>query len=82
MSKSHGGGESSRKPKKNKGDKCSEEKKGDKPHGSESKSDSKMVSQEQVLESPHHSLQIAGSSTEEGLNKSYKKSKKHGKKIA
>ena len=78
-SKSHGSGESSSKPKKDKGDKCSKQEKGDKPCGSESKSGSKTTSQEQVLESLHHSQCIAGSSPEGGHHKSHKKLKKHGK---
>ena len=84
LSKSHGSGKSSSKPKKDKkdkGDKCSKEEKGHKPHGSESKSSSKTASQEQVLESPYHSLHIAGFSVEGGHHKSHKKLKKHGKKL-
>ena len=85
-SKSHGSGKSSSKPKKDKdkkdkGDKRGEEEKGDKLCRSESKSGSKTASQEQVLQSPHHSQRIAGSSSEGGHHhKSHKKSKKHGKK--
>ena len=83
LSKSHGSGKSSSKPKKDKkdkGDKCGKEEKGDKLCRLESKSSSKMASQEQVLESPHCSLHTAGSSAEGGHHKSHKKSKKHGKK--
>ena len=79
-SKSHGSGESSSKPKKDKGDKHGDEEKGDKPCGSESKSGSKTASQEQVLESLHHSKCLAGSSTEGSHDKSHKKSKKCGQK--
>ena len=81
-SKSHCGGESSSKPKKDKkdkGDKHSKEEKGVKPCRLESKSGSKTASQEQVLESQHHSQCLAGSSTEGGHHKSHKKSKKCGK---
>ena len=72
---------SPRKDKKDKGDKCGNEEKGDKPHGLESKSGSKTASQEQVQESLHHSQCLAGSSTEGSHHKSHKKSKKHGKKL-
>ena len=53
-SKPHGSGKSSSKPKKDKGDKCGKEEKGDKPHRLESKSGNKAASQVQVLESLHH----------------------------
>ena len=43
------------------------------PHGSESKSGNKAASQEQVLESLHHSKCIAESSAEGGHHKSHKK---------
>ena len=82
-SKSHGGGESSskhKKDKKDKGDTHGKEEKGDKLCGLESKSSSKTTSQEQVLESLHCSQDIARSSTEGGHHKSHKKSKKCGKK--
>ena len=55
LSKSHGSGESSNNPKKDKkdkGSKCGDEEKGDKPHGSDSKSSSQTTSQEQVQGSP------------------------------
>ena len=81
--KPHDGGESSSKPKKDKkekGDKHGEEEKGDKLCRSESKSCNKAASQEQVLESPHHSKCIAESRAEGGHHKSHKKLKKCGKK--
>ena len=90
MSKSQGSGESSSKSKKVKGDKHGDEEKGDKLHGSESKAGGKVASQEQVQESPHCSLCLAGSSTAAGSqgdmgkaphnHQSHKKLKKHGKK--
>ena len=80
-SKSHGGGKSSSNPKKDKGDKHSEEEKCDKPCRLESKSGSKTTSHEQVQESPCHSLRIAGSSVEGGHHKSHKKFKKCSKKL-
>ena len=90
LSKLHGSGESGTKSKKDKGDKCSDEEKGNKPHGSESKPDGKVASQDEVQESLHHSSCLAGSSTAGGSQKdvgkvphrhwSHKKSKKCGKK--
>ena len=53
-SKSHCSGESGSKSKKDKGDWCGNEEKGDKMHESkESKTDGKVASQDDLLESPH-----------------------------
>ena len=79
-SKPHGSEQSGHKPKKGKKDKDDKHgEKDDKPHGSDSKSGNKAASQEQVLESPHHSKCIVGSTSGGGH---HKKSKKHGKKTS
>ena len=66
--------------KKDKGDKCGEKEKGDKPCRLESKSGNNATSQDQVLESLCRSLCIAESSAVGSHHKSHKKLKKHGKK--
>ena len=72
LSKPHGSGKSSSKPKKDKkdkkdkDDKCGEKEKDDKPCRSESKSGNKAASQEQVLESLHHCSLCIAESTAEG----------------
>ena len=81
-SKPHGGDRSGSNPKQDKKDKKDKDDKhgmkDDKPCRSESKSGNKATSQEQVLDSLHHSLQCIAESTSGGSH--HKKSKKHGKK--
>ena len=78
--KLQGSGESSSKSKKDKGDKCGDEEKGDKLCGSESKAGSKAASQEESQESLHHSKHLAGSSAAGSNHWHHKKSKKCDKK--
>ena len=89
MLKLHGSGESGTKSRKDKGDKHGDKEKGNRPCGSDSKTDSKGASQEEIQKSLHHSSCLAVSSTVSGSqedvgkaprsHQSHKKSKKHGK---
>ena len=87
--KSHHSGNSGSKAKEDKDDRCGNEEKGDRTHGSKSKTDGKVTSQDDLQESPHRSMHIARSSaagrSQEDMGKvphthqSHKKLKKHGK---
>ena len=79
--KLQGSGEPSSKSKKDKGDKHSDEEKGNNPCGLESKSGCKMTSQEQAQESLHCSKHLAGSSVAGSSHQSHRKSKKCSKKL-